>query len=57
MRRNKRKGFVNIAELVVLSVLTGIIAIVILNSTTKSMQTNFDTGTKTKIQRDLWSNQ
>lgn len=53
----KKKGFITVTEVVILTAIIGIMAIVILNSTTKSMQNNFDNHTKPKIQRDLWANQ
>jgi len=52
-----KKGFITVTEIVILTVIVGILAIVILNSTTKTMQNNFETHTKPKIQRDLWANQ
>lgn len=52
-----KKGFITVTEIVILTVIVGILAIVILNSTTKTMQDNFDNHTKPKIQRDLWANQ
>jgi len=52
-----KKGFITVTEIVILTAIIGLLAIVILNSTTKSMQKNFDESTKTKIQRDLWANQ
>jgi len=52
-----KKGFVTVTEVVILTVIVGITALVILNSTTKSLQDNFDNHTKQKIQRDLWANQ
>lgn len=54
--KNKR-GFITVTEIVILTVIVGILAIVILNSTTKTMQNNFENYTKPKIQRDLWANQ
>ena len=53
----KKKGFITVTEIVILTAIIGLLAIVILKSTTKSMQKNFDENTKTKIQRDLWANQ
>lgn len=52
-----KKGFITVTEIVILTVIIGVLALVILNSTTKSLQDNFDSHTKPKIQRDLWANQ
>lgn len=52
-----KKGFITVTEIVILTVIIGVLALVILNSTTKSLQDNFDSHTKSKIQRDLWANQ
>lgn len=52
-----KKGFITITEIVILSVIVGVLAIVVLRSTTKTMQNNFDNHIKPKIQRDLWANQ
>lgn len=52
-----KKGFITVTEIVILTVIVGVLAIVILNSTTKTMQNNFENHTKPKIQRDLWANQ
>lgn len=50
-------GFITVTEIAILTAIIGILAIVILNSTTKTMQNNFENHTKPKIQRDLWANQ
>lgn len=52
-----KKGFITVTEIVILTAIIGVLALVILNSTTKSLQDNFDSHTKPKIQRDLWANQ
>lgn len=52
-----KKGFITVTEIVILTVIVGILAIVILNSTTKTMQNNFEKHIKPEIQRDLWANQ
>jgi Tfp pilus assembly protein PilE len=53
----KKKGFITVTEVVILTAIIGILAIVILNSTSKTMQDNFENQAKQKIQRDLWANQ
>lgn len=50
-------GFITVTEIVILTVIVGILAIVILNSTTKTMQNNFEEHIKPELQRDLWANQ
>ncbi|QUH21982.1 hypothetical protein [Alkaliphilus sp. B6464] len=57
MKKLRRKGFIITAELILLTVIISIAAILVFSTTTKTMQDNFDTETKTKLQRDLWTNQ
>lgn len=53
----RKRGFISVTEMAVLSAIIGILAIVILKSTSKNMQTNFDDNVQPKIERDLWANQ
>lgn len=50
-----KKGFITTSEIVVLTIIAGIVAIVILGSTVQTTQNSVNK-LKPKIERDLWRN-
>ena len=52
----RKKGFITSGELIVLSIITGILGIIILSSTVSTMQKSVDQNIGPKIEQDLWRN-
>ena len=52
----RKKGFITSGELIILSIITGILGIIILSSTVSSMQKSVDQNIGPKIEQDLWRN-